>query len=136
MKPDQQHYTDIKPSATSVWTANIGLILVAIGTLLPIIHLGTDWFKWIYAAGALFTLIGRVLSFNTYRKAPLRVKRLSRMEFWAAMLFATGTFFLFYRQAGPTDWLAFTLAGAGLQAYSSIMLPRAIEKSAGNDAQK
>lgn len=118
-----------QPSTTSVWIVNTGLLLVALGTLLPILHIGLEWNRWIFGAGAIATLAGRLMSFGVYRNAPLRIKRLSRIEFWAAVMFAVATFFMFYPGAGATDWLAFTLAGAALQAYCSIMIPRVIAHS-------
>lgn len=110
----------------AIWIANAGLFMIALGTLFPIIRFATDYASWIYAVGAALTLIGRCMTFTRYKNRSLRVRRLARMEFWAAVVFCVGAFFLFYRQAGPTDWLAFTLAGAALQCYSSIMLPRAL----------
>ncbi|MCM1111276.1 MAG: hypothetical protein NC336_08710 [Clostridium sp.] len=118
-----------RPSTAVVWTVNIGLLLVAVGTLLPIIHWGLDFYRYIYGAGAIVAIVGRILSFGTYRAAPLRVRRLSRTEFWASVMFGVATFFMFYPRAGATDWLAFTLAGAALQAYASLMLPRTLSKA-------
>ncbi len=123
-----RQFTPPTPSALSSWLANIGLLAIAVATLLPIVKIGLDYFRYIYAAGALLTLIGRILSARIYQGMPLRVRRLGRMELWAAIIFGVGTFFLFWHGAGPTDWLAFTLAGAALQSYSSIMLPRTIAK--------
>ena len=114
------------PAAT--WIVNTGLLAIAVATLLPILRLGVPWFRYLYAAGALLTLVGRIITVRIYNGAPLRVRRLGRMEFWAAVVFAVGTFFLFWPGAGPTDWLAFTLAGAALQTYASIMLPRIITR--------
>lgn len=114
-------------SLAAVWSANIGLLLIAIATMLPIFRLATSWFRWIYAAGALLTLIGRLCSLGAYKGMSLRVRRLGRMELWTAIMFCVGAFFAFYPGAGPTDWLAFTLAGAVLQGYSSIMIGRALK---------
>lgn len=58
----------------------------------------------------------------------LRLKRLYRLETWSALFFCVGTFFIFYDRAGVSDWLAFTLAGGAVQAYTSIMIPRAMRK--------
>lgn len=124
MKTEPRKLPDSSPII--VWIVNIGLVLIAVATLLPILRIGADIFKWIYAAGALACLGGRLASVNSYKGFSLRVRRLARMEFWVAIMFCVATFFMFYRGAGPMDWLAFTLAGAALQTYASIMLPRAV----------
>ncbi len=113
------------------WIVNIGLLAIAVATLLPIIRVGGQYFRYIYAAGALLALVGRIMTAGNYKGENLRIRRLARMELWAAIIFAVGTFFLFWHGAGPTDWLAFTLAGAALQSYASIMLPRALRSTNG-----
>lgn len=115
-------------SSIVVWIVNIGLILIAVAALLPILRLGENFYRWIYAVGAAACLGGRLATISAFKGFDLRVRRLARMEFWAAIMFAVATFFMFYKGAGPTDWLAFTLAGAALQTYTSIMLPRALAK--------
>lgn len=117
------------PSAMASWTVNIGLLAIAVATLMPLINYSFTWFRYIYAFGALLTIIGRLASVNVYRDESLRVRRLARMELWAAIIFGVGAFFTFWKGAGPTDWLAFTLAGAVLQGYASIMIPRALRAS-------
>lgn len=117
-----------RQSAPAMWAVNIGLLLIAVATLLPLIHITGPWFQWIYASGAALTLAGRLGSLGAYRGMSLRVRRLGRMELWTAVMFAVGTFFVFWPKAGRMDWLAFTLAGAALQTYSSIMIPKAIRK--------
>lgn len=123
----------VRRHTVAVWVVNAGLLLIAAGTLLPILRIGQVYSSWIYAAGAILALTGRCLTFGRYKDHAMRVRRLARMEFWSAVVFCVGAFFLFYRQAGPTDWLAFTLAGAALQCYSSIMLPRALAAEAGSE---
>lgn len=130
MKPDKPS-THPAPPPAATWLVNIGLFAIAVATLLPILRIGVPWFRYLYASGALLTLVGRIISVRIYNGTPLRVRRLGRMEFWAAIVFAVGTFFLFWPGAGPTDWLAFTLAGAALQTYASIMLPRTIAREIG-----
>lgn len=119
------------PSPISSWTVNIGLMCIAVATLMPILHMGIGWYGYLYAAGAGLALAGRIMSVRAYSGTPLRVRRLGRMELWAAIVFAVGAFFIFWPGSGPTDWLAFTLAGAALQTYASVMLPRTIAKEIG-----
>lgn len=118
------------PWATAL--ANIGLLLVLTGACMPVARVmeaygAVVWLKWVYAAGAACCLAGRI--FTSRATVPnVRAKRLLRLEMWAAVVFCTGAFFLFWPGAGATDWLAFTLAGAIIQGYVSIALPRALRK--------
>lgn len=118
----------LRPRPWLQWVVNAGLLLVMAATALPIAGVEGDAYKYIYAAGALMVVAGRL--FMPYRGDNLRVKRLCRIEVWAGIMFCAGAFFIFYRQygVGPTDWIAFTLAGAALQIYTSIMIPRAASK--------
>lgn len=112
----------------SVWLVNAGLIAIAVATLLPILRMGAPVFPWLYAAGALLTIAGRLMSLGAYKGLSLRVRRLGRMELWASVMFAVAAFFIFYDYPRSMDWLAFTLAGAALQTYASIAIPRALRK--------
>ncbi|MCC8071956.1 MAG: hypothetical protein LIO90_09170 [Bacteroidales bacterium] len=114
------------PSSTQIagsWLAIFGLLLVGSGTLMPLLNFGIPYNKYIYCTGAVALLVGRIAA--PYRGSSMRVKRLSRIEFWSAVIFCVAGFFMFYEPAGVRDWLAFTLAGAVLQVYSSLMIPRA-----------
>ncbi len=106
----------------------IGLILVAAGVLMPI--LGNDvvdmTFRYVYAAGALVTLVARLLEPTLPASTPLRIKRLKRLESWSSLMFCVAAFFVFYSAPVIRDWLAFTLAGAAIQIYSSIALTLAM----------
>ena len=53
-----------------------------------------------------------------------------RLESWSSLLFCVAAFFAFYSAPVIRDWLAFTLAGAAIQIYSSIALNIAASKSA------
>lgn len=109
------------------WLVTLGLILIVIGVLLPIIGQGIGVYRWVYAAGALTCLVGRLFN-RVPEGAPLRAKRLMRIESWSAIFFCAGAFFMFWPGAGAGDWLAFTLAGGAIMIYTSIMLPRAMRK--------
>lgn len=119
---------------------SIGLLLIMAGTLMPLFGImksfssGAETFKYVYAIGAGLLLIGRI--FSPYKGDNFRVKRLSRIEFWSALFFCVAVFFMFYNQAGQTDWLAFTLAGGILQIYTSIMIPRTLAKEQKQNADK
>lgn len=132
--------TGPKPNPAWTWLATIGLLLVAAGTLMPI--LGShdiiyrelpSTFKYIYTGGAALLLISRL--FNGYKGVVLRVKRLRRIETWSALFFCVGAFFLFYETDTTRNWLAFTLAGAAIQVYVSFMLPRTMRRALNGEVE-
>lgn len=107
----------------------IGLLLIATGIVLPIIQgasIAGDLFRYIYAAGAVMVLIGRL--FSQYKGENKRLKRLYRIETWSSIFFCAAAFFLFYDKTIFRDALAFTLAGGVIQIYTSIMIPQAMKK--------
>lgn len=104
-------------------SVTLGLLAIMIAAALPLLRMAVSFRGYIYAAGALLLLLGRILT-PKVKDAPLRLKRLIRMEFWTSLIFVAGAVCLFLPSAGSTDWLAFTLAGAVLTAYTSIMIPR------------
>lgn len=107
------------------WMAIAGLLLIVAATAMPLLRVEGDAFRYVYSVGAVFVLAGR--AFNTCPYQILRVKRLYRIEVWAGIIFCVGAFFMFYKGAGRMDWMAFTLAGGIIEAYASIMIPRAAE---------
>lgn len=111
-----------------LWMITIGMLLVAAGTVMPLLMqgIGSDLYKYVYGGGALMLLIGRI--FTTYKGDNLRLKRLYRIEGWSAIFFCVAVFFMFYEDASSRDWIAFTLAGGAIQIYTSIMIPRTIAK--------
>lgn len=117
----------IKNQNVVMWIITLGLLLIVAGTLLPILRVDTEAWKYLYGSGALVLFIGR-LATAVPKGISIRVKRLYRLESWSALLFCVGTFFIFYQYAGARDWLAFTLAGGAIQVYTSFMIPRALRK--------
>lgn len=120
-----------QPNAIFFWLITIGMLLIAIGTIMPLLPQSlqsdnADTFKYVYGAGAIMLLIGRL--FTSYKGSHIRLKRLYRIEGWSAIFFCVAVFFMFYEGAGNRDWLAFTLAGGVIQIYTSIMIPRIIAK--------
>lgn len=108
-----------------------GLIAVAVGVMMPIMSHNFDGqaFKWVYTAGAFLTLLARLFQPAPPQGAPLKLRRLMRMESWSAILFCVAAFFAFYSAPVFRDWLAFTLAGAAIQIYSSVALQIAMRKN-------
>lgn len=101
-------------SALCSLAASIGLLLIAIGTTIPIVEGGfpqSPWYKIAYSAGALVCLLA-----SLFNKAPeglsMRDRRWHRIEGWSSLFFCAGAFFMWYPGSSSRDWLAFTLAGA------------------------
>lgn len=105
------------------FTILLGLLLVLAGTAMPIITgtYTTDTFRYIYAAGAALSLLGRLLS-PPYQGTNLRLRRLLRLQSWSAIFYCVAAFFSFYHRTTLRDWLAFTLAGAAVQIISTILI--------------
>lgn len=107
----------------------IGLLVIVAATLVPILSNGFEntWFRYLYAAGAAMTLIGRL--FTPYTGKHQRMKRLHRLEAWSAIFFCVAAFFMFYEPNGNRDWLAFTLAGGAVQIIATFIATRVARKA-------
>lgn len=110
-----------------LWVMNIGLLLVMAGTAMPLLLMEGNAFQYIYATGAVATLIGSILM-PKYKGPTLRIKRLARMQIWSGIFFCAGAFFMYYYDRSRMDWLAFTLAGAIIMVYTNIMISRLLKK--------
>lgn len=115
-----------RPWATLLAVA--GLLAIAVGTFMPVLNMhlspagAMTWWKYVYAAGALCFLVGKI--FSPYRGEHPRIKRLYRIETWSAIFFCAAAFFLFYNGNATRDSWAFTLAGGALLIFTTIMIPR------------
>ena len=85
-----------RPAAWKVVMATVGLLAVAVATLMPILNVlitygaaGT-WWKYLFAAGALLFLAGKLLS--PYRGEHPRIRRLYRIESLSAIFFCVAAF--------------------------------------------
>lgn len=114
---------DKRRELLSTVMVTIGLMSIMVAAFLPLIHINQGWTRYVYAAGTLVLLIGRLVA-PRVKDAPLRLRRLLHMEIWTALIFGAGAVFLFLPSVGGKDWLAFTLAGAVLTIYTSVMIPR------------
>ena len=119
--------------------AMLGLITIAVGTLLPIfaVRIGPDavsWWKYVYAAGAVCFLLGKL--FSPYTGIHPRIKRLYRIEAWSAVFFCVAALFLFLDMNTMRDVWAFTLAGGALLIFTTIAIPRTVSKTLKNQSKK
>lgn len=106
---------------------NIGLLCIVAATALPLLGVWGIGVRTVYSAGALMVVAGRVFA-PSAKGQSLRVRRLCRLEVWAGLIFCAGAFFAWYTPE-RMDWIAFTLAGAVVQIYVSMALPRAVAKA-------
>lgn len=138
---DKKNYTldELTGHPQPTWAvviALVGLLAIAVGTLLPILNvqLGPQaigaWWKYVYAAGAVLFFVGKLLC--PYTGKHPRVKRLYRIESWSGVFFCVAAFFLFYNGAYTRDSWAFTLAGGVLLVFTTIAIPRVIKKELKN----
>lgn len=107
-----------------IWVLNAGLLIIVIATALPLLRVEGDLFRWLYSAGALLAIIGKILAPGPGKDAPLRQRRLSHIGAWACVAFCVAAFFMWYEPLQNRDWLAFTIAGGVLLCYSTFMAGR------------
>lgn len=117
--------SNTKPRPWAVVCAPIGLLMILLATIVPFFLQNVEWaqnaYKYVYAIGAFVLFIAR--AFDGRTSSDFRLKRLYRLEAWQAVIFLVAAFFLFYAQAEMRDWLAFTIAGAALQIFTSFAIP-------------
>ena len=110
--------------------APLALLLILAATAVPFVlrkcEPAMESYRYIYAAGAAVLLLARLFSPSS-GIADLRLRRLMRIESWSAV------FVSFYQPRELRDWVAFTLAGAALQVYTSIAIPRRARAIAGKN---
>ena len=119
-----------RPAAWKVVMATVGLLAVAVATLMPILNVlitygaaGT-WWKYLFAAGALLFLAGKLLS--PYRGEHPRIRRLYRIESWSAIFFGV---FPFLQRLGKPRQLGLhpcrrCAPGVHYDCYSAHRAPR------------
>ncbi|MDE6563902.1 MAG: hypothetical protein K2L92_03635 [Muribaculaceae bacterium] len=121
----------VRPRLAAVG-APMALLVIFLATLVPFLlmdnEVAREAFPYVYSAGALALLLVRL--FTPFKGTDLKLKGWHRIESWTAIIFCVAAFFLFYNPHQLRDWLAFTLAGAVLQAITSIAIP-AREKKLG-----
>lgn len=115
--------TSLNNRSWAPWVATVGLIAILVATALPLLRFEGSWVKYLYAAGALSAFAGRLFT-PVPDGISFRLRRMLRLETWSALIFIAGAVFLFLSSDGTRDWIAFTLAGGLIQAYTSIMIPR------------
>lgn len=129
-----------KPPMWAVVVGIVGLLAIAVATLMPILNVQIAygaaglWWKCLYAGGAVLFLVAKL--FSPYKGSHPRIKRLSRIETWSALFFCAAAFFLFYNGNVCRDSWAFTIAGGFLLAFTTIAIPRVVNKELKKNAGK
>ena len=113
---------NLKNQTLWAWIANIALIMIAVSLIPPLDRQHMTVMRWVYASGAILSLIARMM--QKPAADTLRARRLQRINVWSSLFFCVGAVMLFWPGAGSQDWLAFTLAGAAIIVYTSIITPK------------
>ncbi len=101
-----------------------GLLAILALAVLPLLDVAVSpWMRVAYAVAAGAVLVARLLTVRDGGNS-LRERRLRVLLVVAAALICVSAWLLFRRDSGPTDWVAFLMAGALMQAYASFMLER------------
>lgn len=103
----------------------IGLLIMLAMAVLPLLNIQFKWLRWVFAVGAVIVLVARIL--GMYNGPSLRIKRLHRILITSALLFCASALMMFISY-GPTDWIAFLVAGLFMQLYASWMIDRENKK--------
>jgi hypothetical protein len=121
--------------------ANIGMLLLCAGLMIPLFNLTNiavlSIFKWIYTAGALIFFISRGVGASD-QSGTTRLRRLRRLEFWAGVAFVLAASLWFYKEqrlpenAGALyvvkDTILFSMVGAVVQIIASWLTYFATKK--------
>lgn len=118
---------------TSATLLALGMIMLLVTASLPLIGINTSWLKYIYATGAVFTLVARLL--DRYNGKNITLKRLYRILIVSSICYCVSATVLFSRIANfalsnyvqEKDWLAFLTAGVVLQLYATFRI-ESVEK--------
>ena len=111
----------------------LGMVMLVVSAAFPLLGVwpeGMLLMRYIFAAGAATVLAVRIT--EVYEGKSLRVKRLHSLERVSAFLYCVSAFLLFFygNRLGGGDWIAFLLAGAIMQIYTSFMIQHEEEKDA------
>ena len=106
--------------------ASLGLILFMFALTIPRWQ-PVEVYRWIAAAGALILLVARIFT-RPEVEGDLKLTRLMRIQLWSAIFFCAACVFLFVPGGTIRDFIAFTMAGAAIQIYTSIAIPARLRK--------
>ena len=93
----------------------LGFLMIAGAMVVPLVqgpYYTGEWYKYLYAAGAALMLTGSL--FSPYKGKDMRLKRLFRIQSMSSIMFCVAAAF--------RDWIAITLAGAIVRAYTNFAI--------------
>ncbi len=105
---------------------SVAMLMIMIPVLLNLLLFRQPWLNFVFAAGAIGTLVVRIL--DKYPGSNLRIKRLYRISQVSAFCYCLSAFLkfsaecYFFPYASGYDWLGFLMAGAALQIYTAFMI--------------
>ena len=97
----------------------VGELAMLIMAALPLLNINLEWMRWVFAAGAVLVLVGRIMDY--YQGPSLRIKRLHRILISSGILYCASALMMFLSR-GTNDWIGFLLAGLVVQIYASKMI--------------
>lgn len=116
---------------------SLALLVLVVMAFLPMVNVLWSWRPYVYAVGAVLAAVVRVWQRFRYRKdrqMSLAVRRLHNIEFWSALCFLVSALFMIINPH-KTDWIAFLMAGAVIQIYTSFRLQYVLKKEAGRKSE-
>ncbi|MGN0214356.1 MAG: hypothetical protein ACI4AH_06055 [Muribaculaceae bacterium] len=116
----------------------VALLMLLVAAAFPLLGIwkeGLLLMRYVYAAGAALAFVVRAT--QIYEGSNFRVKRLFALQRMSALLYCVSAFLLFNfgDRWGGSDWIAFLLAGAIVQIYTSFMIEREEKKDADGKPQ-
>lgn len=106
----------------------VGLLIMAVMAIVQLLvnlDINVELTKWIYIAGALIVLVGRLV--GIYKGPSLRIKHLHLILVFSALLYCASGSMMFIFE-GTNNWIAFLLAGLAVQTYASWTIDRLEKK--------
>lgn len=101
----------------------VSSIAVIIGAAMPLFMIKLPWIPYVYAIGAAGMAVCR-LTFR-YKGKNFRLKRLYHIETFSSLFLVTSSYFMF---RDDSDWIMLLTVAAALQLYTSILIPREVQK--------
>lgn len=119
---------------------SVAMLMIMIPVLLQLLLVKWAGFNYVFAAGAVATLVVRIM--DNYTGTNLRIKRLYRIATVSAICYCVSAYLKFsaemhfFPYATGYDWLGFLMAGAALQVYSALVIDYVERKKLRNEKMK
>ena len=110
---------------------SLGMLILLAMAIMPLVGIMYPWIKYVYAFGAVLTLIARII--DKYTGKNLTLRRLYRIQMVSSVLYCASAAVLCISMGdyvSEKDWLAFLTAGAVMQIYSSFRIQKEEQKEA------